>query len=275
MGYPGPGSPRSRIQLWAAAGGRQIRHPLPGFSGPAYVLAFSPNGKTLASGNAYGTVLLWDAAARHQIEHRLATSQTDRFSPVTSLTFSPDSKTLATANSDGGVRLWTVATGRQMGNPLIGHDGPVGSVAFSPDGKTLASLGADGVVRLWDIATQQQITALTGHTSPALPGQPSPVDALAFSPDGKTLVSASADHIVQLWNVSYLVGVVPHLCATAARSLTPQNGHDMYHRARGTRRSAPEHKPPEALARSPYQAWVISFDPSACEPHNDPICTRQ
>ena len=215
------GNANGSVRLWAVATRRQIGHPLTGFSGPAYVLAFSPNGKTIASGNAYGTVLLWDAATRHQIEHRLATSQTDRFSPVTSLAFSPDSKTLATANSDGGVRLWTVATGRQMGNPLIGHDGPVGSVAFSPDGKTLASLGADGVVRLWDIATQQQITALTGHTSQALPGQPSPVDALAFSPDGKTLASASADHIVQLWNVSYLVGVVPHLCATAARSLTP------------------------------------------------------
>jgi WD40 repeat protein len=214
------------------------------------VLAFSPNGKTLASGNAYGTVLLWDAATRHQIEHRLATSQTDRFSPVTSLAFSPDSKTVATACSDGGVRLWTAATGRQIGNPLIGHDGPVGSVAFSPDGKTVASLGADGVVRLRDIVTQQQITALTGHTSPALPGQPSPVDALAFSPDGKTLASASADHIVQLWNVSYLVGVVPHLCATAARSLTRAEWARYVPQGPGYGKVCPEHKPPEARTSS-------------------------
>jgi WD40 repeat protein/transcriptional regulator with XRE-family HTH domain len=215
------GNADGTVRLWDVATGRPVGHPLTGFSSPVTSLAFSPSSKTLAGGNDYGTVLFWDVATGRQIGRRLATSQTGGSSTVNAMAFSPDGKTLASASADGVIRLWEVATHLQKGNPLIGYDGSVGSIAFSPDGKALASLGADGVIRLWDMATQQQITALTGLTSPALPGQPGPVSVVAFSPDGKTLASASADHTVQLWDVSYLVDVVPYLCAMASRSFTP------------------------------------------------------
>jgi WD domain, G-beta repeat len=112
------------------------------------VVTFSPDGKTLASTGADGTLRLWDVATHHQIGRPL----TGHKGQVSSLAFSPNGKTLASTPGDGTVRVLDVATHRQIGGPLTGHTGPVWSVAFSPDGKTLASGGEDGTVRLWDVA---------------------------------------------------------------------------------------------------------------------------
>ena len=109
--------------------------------------------------------------------------------------------------------MWDAATGSPISGPLTGPAGPVTSVAFSPDSTTLASASPDHTVRVWDLATRRPIGALlTGHTGP--------VTSVAFSRDGTTLATGSADHTVRLWDVAYLVNVVPHLCASAGRSLT-------------------------------------------------------
>ena len=107
---------------------------LTGHTEEVYSVAFSPDGKTLASGDADSTVRLWDVAAHQPIAAPL-TGHTDA---VDSVAFSPDGKTLASGSIDGTVRLWDVATGRQIGTLPTGHTGLVSSVAFSPDGKTLA-----------------------------------------------------------------------------------------------------------------------------------------
>ena len=154
-------------------------------SGAVDSVTFSPDGTTLATGNADGTVRLWDIAS-----HRQITALTGPAGPVTSVALSPDGTTVATGNADGTVRVWDVATHRQ----ITALTRPVTSVALSPDGKTLATGDADGTVRLWDIATHRQITALTRSHSP--------VTSVAFSPGGTILATGNADGTVREWDVA-------------------------------------------------------------------------
>ena len=164
---------------------------LSGHTDRVSTVAFSPDGKTLASGSFDDTVRLWDVATRRQIGNPL----TGHTGAILSVAFSPDGKTLASSSDDQTVRFWDVATRRQIGNSLTGHTGVVSSVAFSPDGKTLASSSFDQTVRLWDVATRRQIgSPLTGHTDAVL--------SVAFSPNGKTLASSSFDQTVRLWDVA-------------------------------------------------------------------------
>ena len=159
-----------------------------GHTGSVYAVAYSPDGKTLASAGDRGEVRLWDVAA-----DRAGARPVGHEGRVAALAFSPDGKTLATGGEDHGVRLWDVATGAPSAT-LQGHTGEVEAVAFSPDGKTLASAGGDLVIRLWDVAGRRQIRALEGHIAA--------VHALAFRPDGKTLASAGGDLVIRLWDMS-------------------------------------------------------------------------
>ena len=123
-------------------------------------VAFSPDGKTLASASEDKTVILWDVASRKPLGEPLKGHQ----GAVSSVAFSPDGKTLASASADETVILWDVASRKPLGEPLKGHQGAVSSVAFSPDGKTLASAGADETVILWDVASRKPLgEPLKGH----------------------------------------------------------------------------------------------------------------
>lgn len=151
-------------------------------------LAYSPDGRSLATAGEDGAVLLRDPATG-RVTARLAGHRDS----VTCLAFSPDGKALATGSYDRTVRLWDVATGRET-TALAGHANWVFAVAFAPDGKTLASAGHDRTVRLWDVSA--------GRESAVLPVQTASVRALAFAPDGKTLASGGADRALTLWDLA-------------------------------------------------------------------------
>ena len=152
-------------------------------------VAFSPDGKTLATGNSGGKAQLWDAATGRPIA-----GWPDGSKEVLSVAFSPDGKMLATGGQDGAAWLWDVATGQRIGTAFSSGSAAVNSVAFSPDGKTLATGGQDGAARLWDVAAGQPTASLaTGSHG---------VWSVAFSPDGKTLATGNTNGKAQLWNVA-------------------------------------------------------------------------
>ena len=182
-------SPDTRHAMLAAASlpGLAV---LTGHTDDIFSVAFSPDGKTVASGSGDHSVRLWDVAA-HRLTGSPLVGHTGR---VESVVFSPDGKTLATGSRDNSVRLWDVASHRQLGFPLTGHSGSAVSVAFSPDGKTLATGSDDHTLRLWDVGQHRQLgSPLTGHTGG--------INSVAFSPDGKSVVSSSDDHTLRLWDV--------------------------------------------------------------------------
>jgi WD40 repeat protein len=183
-----------------------LRTYLSGHSSSVKSIAFSPDGKTLASASDDNSVILWDVTNQKQI-----ISLKGHFSSVNSVAFSPDGKTLASASDDNTIILWDIVTQKAISR-LKGHTSSVWSVAFSPDGKLLASASYDNTVILWDISKQKSITTLTNYF----------VNSVAFSPDGKTLASAGCSNF---HNSFCIEGEITLWDVISQKSITTFKGH--------------------------------------------------
>lgn len=164
-----------------ARGGRKRELPESGGA-----VAFSPDGRLLATGSWKGKVTLWEPG-----EGAVVRTLGDA-GFVTMMSFSPDGRTLVVCSQGTGVWLYDVATGERR--PIArGHAGWVADAVISPDGRTLATGGVDQTLRLWDLASGRQTRVLLGHSYV--------VSRVAWSPDGQIVASGGQDGTVRLWRV--------------------------------------------------------------------------
>jgi WD40 repeat protein len=159
------------------------RATLTGHTNQVWTLAFSPDGKTLASGAVRPDwdVRLWDVSA--STKDRQAGGKEKKVLPrhegtTWSVAFSPDGQLLAAAGSDREILVWEAESGKERA--VLRRQGIISSIAFSPDSKLLASGDLLGAVWLWDVETGKERALITRDAE---------VRAVAFSPDGKLLVA--------------------------------------------------------------------------------------
>ena len=178
---------------------------LKGHKGRVIFLAFTADGKILASADVTGTVKLWDVAGRTE---RASFDTGAQSVPVPTdygrnetcpalFALAPDGRSFATYRPEpkrktGELKLWDTTSGKSR--VLIAHRDLVHALAFSPDGKTLATASGDHTAMLWDATTGRKTRTLREHTGP--------VWAVAFSPDGKTLATEASDRLLKLWDVT-------------------------------------------------------------------------
>jgi RNA polymerase sigma factor (sigma-70 family) len=221
------------VIIWNAITGKEVRQ-LTGHESRVTGVAFSPDGRTMASGSADRTVRIWDLATGAELRRFEGHDQT-----VGRVLFSPDGQTLVSGSADKTVRLWDANTGKEirrigktetllaatvpiaflpdkrtvatwsfdgrlfLWDVTTGAELPetewlpkrVSAAAFSHDGVTLAAVSAgSATVRLWDVATGKELRQLRGHRGV--------IDSLVFSPDGTTVASSGAEGTIRFWEVT-------------------------------------------------------------------------
>jgi WD40 repeat protein/uncharacterized caspase-like protein len=158
-------------------------------------IAFSPDGKTLATGGYDYTIALWDLGTGKE-RKTLEGHKED----ILSVAFSPDGKTFVSGSRDFTIKIWNLVTGKVV-HTLSGHTNGVLSVAISPDGKTLASGDADQALKIWDLGTGKLLATLQESELNSSYW----INSLAFSPDGQTLASKAQDDkkggTIKIWKL--------------------------------------------------------------------------
>ncbi|MGB3716160.1 MAG: TIR domain-containing protein [Candidatus Promineifilaceae bacterium] len=191
----GKGDERSEdnvLTLWDMESGEHIGQPLLGNTWAMTELAFSSDGRTIATGSADGTIVLWDLKLAHPLSEPLEGRQASALG----IAFSPDRRLLASGGSDSMVTMWDLGTGQQVDQYQVSETGGgVTSVAFSPDGQTLVAGTFDwgNNVSLWDVQSGHPIAlGMEGHSDE--------VFTVAFSPDGRFAASGCLDGTIIFWD---------------------------------------------------------------------------
>jgi WD40 repeat protein len=181
-----------------------VAPPLTAISGPGAVesVAFSPDGRLLATGADDGSVRLFDLTNPGHPRPLTVVRGAGTNDPIYTVAFAPDGKTIAAASvNTNSVQLWRLTSNDSLlrAGPDLGGMAsyPIG-LAFTPDSRTLAIGNSDKSVYLWDVASPARPRPLGAP----LTGPSGQTWAVAFSPDGKTLAAGANDGTVWLWNLA-------------------------------------------------------------------------